>query len=328
MKPKIFFTHRLIGNQLHSLKGKYNLVVWNKREITRQQLLQQVKSAVGIVPMLTERIDEEVMEAAGDQLKVISNYAVGFDNIDLAAATKRGIVVTNTPGVLTEAVGEHVIALALAVSRRITEGDRFIRSGRFRGWEPDLLIGTSLRGKVMGIVGLGRIGRWTARLACGIGMKTVYHSPERDTEMEMSCGLGYRNMHQLLGMSDVISLNVPLTEQTRGMIGKAELALMKKSAVLINTARGAVVDEDALIQALESGQIAGAGLDVFTEEDKINPVFLKMPNVVLTPHIASATIEARLSMTDLVIQGFTHALGGIKPENIVNPEVWERRRKR
>lgn len=328
MKPKVVFIHQPIGNQWKDLKGKYNIVIRKERKISRDELLRFVKGADVIVSSLTEKIDEEVMDAAGECLKVICNYAVGFDNIDLQAATQRGVVVTNTPGVLTEAVAEHVLALALAVSRRIVEGDRFVRAGKYKGWEPDLLIGTGLRGKVMGIVGLGRIGRWIARIAVGLGMKVVYFSKEKDPEMELASGIMYRNLHQLLSISDVISLNVPLNDETREMIGEEQLKLMKKTAVLINTARGRVVDEEALIKTLKEGKIAGAGLDVFDDENHVDPRFYKLPNVVLTPHVASATVEARVAMTDMVIQGFTHALGGIKPDNIVNQEVWEKRRRR
>jgi len=220
------------------LKENYEVVVWQEKDISREDLLREVKGVTGIISLLTEKIDGVVMDAAGPTLKVISNYAVGFDNIDIAEATKRGICVTNTPGVLTEAVAEEVIALTLALFRRIAEGDRFIRSGKYKGWEPDLLLGTGLKDKVMGIVGLGRIGRWTARMASALGMKVIYFNRHRDEEFEEEYEVAYHSLDQLLEMADVVSMSVPLTEETRHMIGEAELKLMKPTALLINTARG------------------------------------------------------------------------------------------
>lgn len=323
---KIFITHELPGEYEEKLKEKYGVKVWSGKDISREDLLKEVKGVDGIVSLLTEKIDGEVMEAAGSQLKVIANYAVGYDNIDVSEATRRGIVVTNTPGVLTEAVGEHVIALTLALLRRVCEGDRFIRAGKFKGWEPDLLVGSALRDRVMGIVGMGRIGTWTAMLAKALGMRVIYYSRKREEEAEKETGAEYReDLKMILKEADVVSLNVPLTEETRGMIGLQELEMMKKSAILINTARGAVVNELDLIEALKNKVIAGVGLDVFEDEENVNPEFFKLDNVVLTPHIASATEEARLMMARLVYEGVTGVLEGKKPENIVNEEVWEKR---
>lgn len=326
MKGKIFVTHKLPGKYLEQLKGKYQVKVWNERDIGREDLLKQVRDSEVIISMLTEKIDREVMEVASTSLRVIGNYAVGFDNVDVGEATKRGICVLNTPGVLTEAVAEHVIALSLSLSRRIVEGDRFVREGRYKGWEPDLLIGVGLRGKTMGVVGLGRIGRWVGRLAVGMGMKVVYYSHDRDEEYEMESGAVYRSLNQLLGIADVVSLNVPLTEETQKMIGREQFKLMKRSAILINTARGRVVDEAALIEALEKKLIAGAGLDVFEDEERVSLKLRRLPNVVLTPHIASATIEVRLLMAEILIRGIKDVLSGKCPENIVNKEVWDRRK--
>ena len=286
MKQRIFVVHHIPEKPLVKLREEYDVEVWPKKEISVGQLKKKVKGAVAIVGMLTVKIDKGVMVAAGPQLKVIANYAVGFNNIDVDEATKRGIVVTNTPGVLTEAVAEHVIALTLAVSRRVVEGDRFVRAGKYHGWDPDLLIGRSLRGGVMGIVGLGRIGRWTARLSKAVGMEVMYNSHTRDEEFEVAEEAKYGSLSQVLERADVVSVSVPLCEETFHMIGKKELGLMKPTAFLINTARGEVVDEKALIWALDKKVIAGAALDVFEHEQNISKKLWKYPNVVLTPHIA------------------------------------------
>ncbi|MFZ3068829.1 MAG: D-glycerate dehydrogenase [Microgenomates group bacterium] len=322
-KKKIFVTHVFLDKYLKELKEKYEVVVWQKKDIGREDLLRSVKGVAGIISLLTERIDTEVMEAAGPTLKVISNYAVGFDNIDVAEATKRGICVTNTPGVLTEAVAEEVIALTLALFRRIVEGDRFVRAGKYKGWEPDLLLGTGVKDKVMGIVGLGRIGRWTARMAGALGMKIIYFNRHRDEEFEEEYSVVYHTLDQLLELADVVSLSVPLTEETKHMIGERELRLMKPTALLINTSRGPIVDQAALITALKERQIAGAGLDVFEDESKIPPELYELPSTVLTPHTASATVEARVAMARIVTDSMNDILEGRQPKCLVNIDVWK-----
>ena len=322
-KKKIFVTHIFLDKFLKELKEKYEVVVWPKKDISREDLLKEVKGVTGIISLLTEKIDAAVMDAAGPSLKVISNYAVGFDNIDVPEATKRGICVTNTPGVLTEAVAEEVIALTLALFRRIAEGDRFIRAGKYKGWEPDLLLGTGLKDKVMGIVGLGRIGRWTARMAGALGMKIIYFNRHRDEEFEEEYDVAYHTLDQLLNMADVVSLSVPLTPETKHMIGERELKLMKSTALLINTARGAVVDEKALIVALKERWIAGAGLDVFEDESSIPSELCELPNTVMTPHTASATVEARLAMARIVTDNMNDALEGRQPSCLINTDVWK-----
>jgi len=322
-KKKIFVTHVFLDKYLKELKGKYEVVVWPKKDISREDLLREVKGVMGIISSLTEKIDKVVMDAAGPTLKVISNYAVGYDNIDVEEASKRGICVTNTPGVLTESVAEEVIALMLALFRRIVEGDRFIRAGKYKGWEPDLLLGTGLKDKTLGIVGLGRIGRWTARMASALGMKVIYFNRHRDEEFEEEYDVVYHTLDQLLDMSDTVSLSVPLNSETKHMIGERELKLMKPTALLINTARGAVVDEKALIRALKEKWIAGAGLDVYEDESKIPKELCELPNTVLTPHTASATVEARLAMARIVTDNMNDALEGRKPSCLINMEVWK-----
>lgn len=321
-KSKIFVTHVFLERYLQRLKEKYDLVVYQGKDIKREELLEGVKGSVAIVSLLTEKIDGEVMDAAGAGLKVISNYAVGYDNIDVLEATKRGICVTNTPGVLTESVAEHVIALVFALYRRVVEGDRLIRRGSFSGWEPDLLLGTSLKDKIIGVVGLGRIGRWTVRLAKAVGMRPIYYNRTRNLEFEEEMECNYHSLEKLLSMSDVVSLSVPLTEETRGLMNLERMKLMKKTALLINTARGQVVNQNDLIFALENNYIAGAGIDVFDNENDIPDSFKKMENVILTPHIASATVEARMAMATVLVDNLIDAIEGRSPSCLINKEVY------
>lgn len=325
-KPKIFVTHIYLEKFLERLKEKYEVVVWKDKNITREDLLIGVRGAVGIISLLTEKIDGEVMDSAGTQLRVISNYAVGFDNIEVEAATKRGICVTNTPGVLTESVAEEVIAFVLVLFRRIAEGDRFVRAGKYKGWEPDLLLGTGIKDKTMGIVGLGRIGRWTARMARALGMKVIYFNRHRDEEFEEEYGVTYHSFVQLLEKADAVSLSVPLTDETRHLIGERELKLMKPSAILINTSRGPIVDQEVLIKALKEKWIAGAGLDVFEDESQVPEALRALPNTVLTPHTASATIETRIAMARIVVDNVTDAIEGRQPLCLVNPDVWKEKK--
>lgn len=320
-KPKVFVTHFFLGRFLERLKDKYNLVIYPGKNIKRSEMLNLVPGSVAIVSLLTEKIDAEVMDAAGPELKVISNYAVGYDNVDIEEATKRGVCVTNTPGVLTESVAEHVLALIFALYRRVVEGDRLIRNNKFFGWEPDLLLGTSLKDKVIGVVGLGRIGRWTVRLAKAVGMKPIYYNRTRNLEFEEEMECNYHSLEKLLTMSDVVSLSVPLTEETEGMIDIEKLKIMKRTSILINTARGQIVKQDDLTKALEDGVIAGAGLDVFDDETLIPEKLKKMKNVVLTPHIASATVEARNSMATVLVDNLVDAIEGRSPSCLINKEV-------
>ena len=324
---KVFVTQKLAGDFVDRLAEKYEVVVWPGREISRKDLLRKVRGVDAILSLLTERIDAEVMEKAGENLKIISNCAVGFDNVEVSEATRRGIVVTNTPAALSESVAEHAIALMLTVMRRIVEGDKYVRSGKFKGWEPDLMVGMTVRRKVLGVVGMGRIGEWTARLGYGLGMKVIYYSRSRSVDVEKECKGEYKEkLDELLKEADVISLNVPLNKETEGMIGKKELMMMKKTAVLINTARGAVVKENELIEMLKEGRIAGAGLDVFEDESRVNTGLFKLDNVVLTPHIASATNEARELMAEMAVNNILRTLAGEEPEGLVNEEVWCRAR--
>jgi len=321
---KVFVTRRIPEEGLKLLEGKVELEVWEEdKVIPRDVLLERVKGATALLPLLTDKIDAEVMDASGSQLKVIANYAVGFDNIDVKAATERKIYVANTPEVLTEAVAEHAFALLLAIARRIPESDQFIKAGRYIGWEPMLLLGTQIQNKTIGVVGLGRIGSRVAEMAVkGIGMKVIYHDIKRDEAFETALGAVYKErLEDLLAEADFVSIHVPLLPTTRHLINAERLKMMKKTAYLINTSRGPVVDEKSLVEALENETIRGAALDVFEEEPNLAPGLAKLNNVVLTPHTASATVEARDAMSRLAAQAVLDVLGGKAPENLVNKEL-------
>lgn len=324
---KIFVTRQIPGSTLAKLKGVGEIIVSpNDRPITLEELVSGVAGADALLCLLTDHIDGKVMDQA-PALKVISNYAVGFDNVDVAAATERGIVVTNTPSdEISEAVAEFTWALILALSRRVIEGDEFGRKGAYRGWEPDLFLGRDVNRKTLGIVGLGRIGTMVARRAKGFNMKVVYNKRERDEKAEQELGVEYLDLDSLLRQSDYVTLHVPLTDETRHMINETSLSKMKPTAYLINTARGGIVDEHALVLALKSGKIAGAALDVHENEPEMNPEMLLMENVILTPHMASATLEVREKMTQQAVEAIIKTLKGEKPENLVNPEIWDKRR--
>lgn len=298
------------------------------RPLLQEELLVKVADCDGIISLLTDRIDEDLMDTAGPQLKVIANYAVGFDNIDVRAATHRGIVVTNTSSAeVDEAVAEHTWALILALARRIVEADESVRRGAFRGWEPDIFLGTNVRGKTLGIIGLGKIGTYVARRAKGYNMTVLYNKHSPDPEAEKELGVKFASLDDLLATSDVVTLHVSLTEETRHMINPVTLSKMKKGAFLINTSRGSVVEERALVEALRRGDLAGAALDVFETEPNVHPELIAMPNVITTPHIASATYEARYKMSEQVVTAVLDVFAGKKPQNLVNEEVWDNRRK-
>lgn len=324
---KIFITRRIPGSALEKLKEMGEVVVSsNDRPITLEELITGVKDADALLTLLTDHIDGKVLDNAPN-LKVIANYAVGFDNIDVAAATQQGIVVANTPSdQVSEAVAEFTWVLILALSRRVVEGDEFGRKSAYRGWEPDLFLGRDVYGKTLGIVGLGRIGTMVARRARGFSMKILYNKRTRDEQAEKELGVEYRDLDEIFGEADFVTLHVPLSSETRQMINQDSLARMKPTAYLVNTARGGVVDEHALVTALKQGKIAGAALDVHENEPEMNPELLMMENVILTPHMASATVEAREKMTEQVVEAIIKTLRGEKPDNLVNPEVWENRR--
>lgn len=293
--------------------------------LSRQELLRHVKGRDGLLPLLTEKIDGEVMDTAGAQLRIIANHAVGFDNIDVAAATKRDIMVTNTPGVLTDATSDHAWALLFSVARRVVESDKFTRAGRYKGWGPLMYLGGDITGRTLGIVGAGRIGTAVAKKATGFQMRILYSDEVSSAELENRLGAQRVGFEDLLRESDFVTIHVPLLESTHHLFNDQAFKLMKKSAYLINTSRGPVVEEAALVRALENGEIAGAGLDVYEDEPKIHPGLFGLDKVVLTPHIASATIETRTKMATMAAQNLVDALLGKRPTNLVNPEVLEKK---
>jgi glyoxylate reductase len=289
--------------------------------LPKAQLMARLKGRHGLICLITDQIDDEVLVTCPD-LRVVANVAVGFNNIDVAAATRRGVVVTNTPDVLTDTTADFAWALLMATARRVVEGDRYVREGRFKQWEYMLLLGGDVHGKTLGIVGFGRIGRAMARRALGFGMRVLYQDAvPADGATERGLNATRVDLAVLLGESDFVSVHTPLLPETRHLIGSDALKAMKKTAYLINASRGPVVDETALVQALREDWIAGAGLDVFEEEPLVHPGLLGLANVVLAPHIASASHGTRLKMATLAVENCLAVLEGGTPPTPVNPEV-------
>ena len=319
--PKVFATHPLFEAARQILQEGCDVEYWAKPERPpREEVLRRVKDKEGLICLLTEKINDELLRAA-PKLRIAANVAVGFDNIDVAACTKRGVVATNTPGVLDETTADFAWTLLMAVARRLGEGEALARSGNWKGWDLDQLVGTDVWGKTLGIVGFGRIGRAVARRASGFQMKVVYTDAVHATsEMEKELKAEFREMNALLAESDFISVHVPLLPETRGLFNAPKFHRMKPAAFLINTSRGPVVDEAALVAALESGRIAGAGLDVYENEPLIHPG-LKRANVVMTPHIASASLETRTKMACMAAENVIALFRGQRPANMLNPEA-------
>ncbi len=328
MKYKVFVTRQIPDEGVKMLKKASNvkLEIYEKdKKIPRGELKRRVKGVDIILSILTEQIDAEIMDAAGPQLKMIANYAVGFDNIDLEAARLRGITVTNAPNTeIIESVAEHTIALMFALAKRIPEADRFTRKGNYKAWGPELLMGIDLWGKTVGIIGTGKIGSGVVRrLRDGFNMRVLYHDVHKNPELETDTGAQYRSLAQLLKQSDFVSLHVPLLPSTRHLIGTKQLALMKKTAYIINTSRGPVIEEAALVKALQQGDIAGAGLDVYECEPalscnaKSHYQLKDLENVVLTPHSASATIGTRQALSRVAAQNILAFVRGKTPPNNV-----------
>jgi glyoxylate reductase len=304
------------------LKERYEVKVNPyDRVLEKGEIISGVKDKDALVCLLTDTIDKDIIDS-GVNLKIISNYAVGYNNIEFEYATKKGIIVTNTPGVLSETTADLAFALLMTVARRIPEGDKFMREGKFRGWAPELMLGYDVHQKTLGIVGMGRIGVLVAKRARGFDMEILYHSSSKKSGLESELGIKYTQLDDLLRQSDFVSLHVPLTPETKGLIGKRELALMKSTAYLINTSRGEVVDEKALIEALKEKRLGGAGLDVFWgEPTNVNPELYSLENAVLIPHIGSASFETRSKMAKMAASAVIDVMEGRKPTHIVNPEV-------
>src|SRR5690242_267845 len=320
-KAKVLATHRLFDPARKILQEHCEMEYWEKPERPpREEVLRRVRDKEALVCLLTEKVNEELLQAA-PKLKIAANVAVGFDNIDVAACAKRGVVATNTPGVLDETTADFAWALLMAVARRLLEGDGLARSGNWKGWDLDQLVGTDVWGKTLGIVGFGRIGRAMARRASGFQMKVIYTDAVRAApNVEKELGAEFREMNALLAEADFISVHTPLLPETRGLFNAEKLERMKRTAYLINSSRGPVVNENDLVAALESGKIAGAALDVFEKEPAIHPG-LRRANVVLAPHIASASLETRTKMACMAAENVVALLQGRRPANILNPEV-------
>jgi len=317
MPEKILVTREIPEAGLRLLEC-FEVTVLSENPPERGELLEAVRGAAGILPTVTEQMDAEVMDAAGDGLKVIANMAVGYDNVDVEAATERGVVVTNTPEVLNETTADTAFMLLLAAARRLGEAERLLRSGGWDAWGPKQLTGPDVWGKRLGVVGLGRIGQALARRTRGFDMDLVYHDQYRNEEAERELGARYLELDELLRTSDFVSVHTPLTPETTHLIGAEELEKMKPEAVLVNTSRGPVVDEAALADALAEGRIFAAGLDVYEEEPEVHPKLLELENVVLAPHIGSASIETRDKMAVLAAENLTAVLRGEEPKTPVN----------
>lgn len=290
--------------------------------IPRTELLDAVRGVDAILAILTERIDGELLDAAGPQLRIVANMAVGYDNIDVPAATARRVPITNTPGVLTETTADLAFALLMAAARRFSDAERFLRNGEWKYWSPSLLLGADIHGKTLGIYGMGRIGQAVARRARGFGMRVLYHNRTRlAPALEHELSAEFVDKATLLAASDFVSVHCPLTPETRHSFGPAEFAAMKPTAVFVNTARGPVVDEAALASALRARQIFAAGIDVFEEEPRILPELLACENAILLPHVGSATFDTRGKMAEVAARNIIARLQGERPPNCVNPEV-------
>jgi glyoxylate reductase len=320
-RPRIAVTRRVPQPALDRLGAAAD--VWvspHDRPLSTPELHEAIAGVDAVVTLLHDRVDDAFLDAAGPQLRCVSNVAVGYDNIDVEACTRRGVQVTNTPGVLTEATADIAMGLILAATRRFGEGERLLRAQEPWAWHMFFMLGTSLQGKVLGVIGLGEIGQATARRACAFGMDVVYSGRRRvapEVEEELG-GARHLPLEQLLAESDVVSIHCPLSDATRHLIDAGALARMKPEAYLVNTARGPIVDEAALADALRDGAIRGAGLDVFEEEPKVHPGLLELDNVVLIPHLGSATIETRTAMAELAARNALAVATGEAPITPVN----------
>jgi glyoxylate reductase len=322
MKMKILVTGNLPEKVTLPLHEKYQVEMNHEdHPLDYQTLVTGVKDKQGLLSMPNDNISEEVL-ACAPHLKMIANFGVGYNNIDVRAATARGILVSNTPGVVTNATAELAFALILSISRRLVEGDRMVREGRFKFWAPMLFLGREVTGKTIGIIGMGQIGKAVAVRAGAFNMRILYHNRKRIAPDEgKNLRAEYVDLQTLLKESDFVSLNVPLTEQTKHLIGRDELSLMKTTAFLINTARGPVVDEKALVEALRAGKIAGAGLDVYENEPSLTPGLVELDNVIFLPHVGSGTLETRMNIGILAVKNLIAGLAGEIPPDLVNPEV-------
>jgi glyoxylate reductase len=312
---------------MEAVAERFDADVWEgDGAMPRDELLQRVPGKTGAITLLTEEVDGELLDAAGADFRIVANYAVGFDNIDVEECTRRGVLATNTPEVLTETTADTAWALLMSAARRVPEGDRFLRSRTPWIWGPEMMLGQDVHGKVLGIVGFGRIGQAVARRGKGFGMSVLYYDVFRpSSDVEEVLNATYRDLDELLAESDFISIHVALTPETRHLFRREQFRKMKPTAVLVNTSRGPVIDEAALVDALEAGELFAAGLDVFENEPEVHPGLFELDRAVIIPHLGSATVETRDAMGMLAVDNVTAALEGRRPPTLLNPEVWEAR---
>jgi len=324
MKPRVLVTKRIYPEAIEYLREHCDVDYVNNDEgLSAEELATRIAGKQAVVSQLMNKFSADVIERL-EGVKIIANVAVGFDNIDVPAATRHRILVTNTPDVLTETTADFAFALLLAAARRVVEGHQFVHAGEWRKWSIDLLVGHDVHHKTLGIFGLGRIGQAMARRGRGFSMRILYHDAVQAPEaIERELQAEFVSKERLLHESDFVSLHVPLSEATRKLIGEAELKQMKKTAILVNTSRGPVVDEAAAARALKEGWIGGAGLDVFEREPEVNPTLLELGNVTVAPHIASASVDTRREMSLLAARNAVAALEGKRPRTLLNPEVWD-----
>ena len=325
---KVYVTRPVFDEAIDRLRREFEVELNTEdRILPKQELIAHLGDKDGALTLLTDAIDLELLQST-PRLKVVANFAVGFNNVAVDSATQLGVVVTNTPGVLTETTADFAWTLLMAAARRVVEADKFARAGKFKAWGPRMFLGYDIYGKTLGLVGLGRIGQAVARRAAGFNMRVVFHDPESIPDRIIKeLGVTRLPFDELLRVSDFISLHVPLFPETHHLLNDHTFALMKPTCIVINTSRGPVVDEKALVSAVRDGKIAGAGLDVFEREPEIEPELFAMENVILAPHIASASHETRLRMCMMAADNLIAALKGERPPNLVNPEVWDKRRK-
>ncbi len=324
LKHRVFVTRKLPEEGMALLKETCHVEVNPyDRILTKEEIIEGLKDKDGLLCLLTDKIDPEVI-CSNPGLKAIANYAAGYNNIDIKTASERHIPVTNTPDVLTDSTADLTWSLILSVPRRIVEGDKLCREKKFRGWGPMFMLGSDIYGKTLGIIGMGRIGLAVAARAQGFNMKILYHSRKRMIEEEKKLNMTFVSFDELLRESDIITLHVPLNSETKHLIGSKEFCIMKRTSYLINTSRGEVVDEEALVKALKNGEIMGAGLDVYEKEPAITEELIGLENVILLPHIGSATVETRTRMAVMAVENLLTALNGNIPPNIVNKEIFNK----
>jgi len=323
---RVLITLDLPSPGMEMLQERFDCEVVDGELVPREEIKRRLQDRDGMVALLSVRVDDDLLDSA-PRLRAVANYAVGFNNLEVPALTRRGILATNTPGVLTEATADLTLALMLAAARRVTEGDRLIRAGQWKGWHPRFMLGSDVHGRVLGIIGLGRIGQAVARRGQGFRMPLLYAGRHRvDPGIERELGARFVSLEELLQTADFVSIHAPLNDDTRHLIGDRQLRLMKRDAYLINTARGPIVDEAALARALREGWIAGAGLDVYEDEPRVHAELLRCENAVLVPHVGSATVSARAGMAETAARNLIAALDGQVPPHLLNPEALVSRR--